>query len=124
MIDLAPGIHRQRAVIEGYPTRRLTAPKIKEYLRGLSLALEMKALMEPMTHRSAKYGEAAWIHWETSGAHFYAWDAPMLFFSVDIYTCKPFEIEDAVEYTKGYFELLTVECSNVSSSDFETVGVA
>ena len=29
-------------------------------------------------------GWAGWIHWETSGAHFYAWDTPRPFFSVDI----------------------------------------
>jgi hypothetical protein len=101
MIDLAPEIHRQRAIIEGYPSRPVTAPEIREYLRGLSSMLEMTALTEPVTHRSDRYGEAAWIHWETSGAHFYAWDQPRLFFSVDIYTCKPFEFETPWSTRRG-----------------------
>ena len=50
----------------------------------------MHLLLDPVTHRSDRYGWAGWVHWETSGAHFYAWEDP-LFFSVDIYTCKPFD---------------------------------
>jgi hypothetical protein len=108
MKDLAPDIYRQRAVIEGYPVAPLTAAQIKDYLKKLSDVLGMKTLIEPVTHRSDLYGEAAWIHWETSGAHFYAWDVPRLFFSVDIYTCKHFEIEDAVKFTKEYFSATEV----------------
>ena len=85
MKDLAPEIYRQRAIIEGYPNKSLIAQEIKEYLKGLSNVLKMLTLTEPVTHRSPKFGEAAWIHWESSGAHFYAWDQPRLFFSVDIY---------------------------------------
>jgi hypothetical protein len=109
MRDLAPEIYRQRAVIEGYPDRPLEAEEIKEYLRQLSAVLEMKTLIDPVTHRSDTYGEAAWIHWENSGAHFYAWDVPRLFFSVDIYTCKMFDVKDAVEFTKDYFSATAIE---------------
>ena len=109
MKDLAPEIYRQRAVIEGYPNRPLTAHEIKQYLNCLSDTLEMKTLMAPVTHRSPLYGEAAWIHWESSGAHFYAWDQPRLFFSVDIYTCKPFDIHDAVRITKDFFQVKELE---------------
>ncbi|MFE9679727.1 S-adenosylmethionine decarboxylase [Streptomyces sp. NPDC006259] len=103
MRDLAPGICRQRAIIEGIAPAKLTDAKIREYLSQLAQVLDMVALTEPVTHRSPKYGEAAWVHWETSGAHFYAWDEPVPFFSVDIYTCKPFELSDAVNYTRDYF---------------------
>jgi hypothetical protein len=109
MKDLAPEIYRQRAVIEGYPNKPLKAQEIKDYLTGLSDTLKMITLIEPITHRSPSYGEAAWIHRETSGAHFYAWDVPRLFFSVDIYTCKKFDIKDAVEYTKSFFSIEGVE---------------
>jgi hypothetical protein len=119
VIDLAPDIHRQRAVIEGHPSRPLAADEIKEYLVGLSGVLRMKVLADPVTHRSEMFGEAAWIHWETSGAHFYSWEQPRLFFSVDIYTCKAFTVDDAVAYTKLFFDVATVEYSNVSSSDLE-----
>lgn len=109
MRDLAPEIYRQRAVIEGYPTKPITDKEIKEYLKELSKVLKMVTLIEPVTHRSDLYGEAAWIHWETSGAHFYAWDQPRLFFSVDIYTCKEFNAVDAVEFTKKYFKTTDID---------------
>ena len=36
----------------------------------------MTLLIDPVTHRSDRYGWAGWVHWETSGAHFYAWEVP------------------------------------------------
>ena len=62
------------------------------------------ALVEPVTHRSERYGWAGWVHWENSGAHFYAWDTPLLFFSVDIYTCSEFDVERACEFTRTFFQ--------------------
>ena len=63
----------------------------------------MRTLLEPVTHRSDAYGWSGWIHWESSGAHFYAWEKPILFFSVDIYTCKAFKNDHAVAFTKKFF---------------------
>ena len=103
MEDLAPEIHRQRLVIEGYSPRSISAGQIEGYLSRLSTVLDMRALTVPVTHASPLYGWAGWIHWETSGAHFYAWDNPRLFFSVDIYTCKPFDEARAVRFTQQYF---------------------
>ncbi len=103
LTDLAPDIHRQRLVIEGVPAHPIDDGAIVEYLRGLSKVCGMVTLIDPVTHRSDKYGWAGWIHWETSGAHFYAWEAPRLFFSVDIYTCKAFDPATAVIYTSQYF---------------------
>jgi S-adenosylmethionine/arginine decarboxylase-like enzyme len=103
MKDLAPTIYRQRLIIEGYPKKAITDQEIKAYLSQLSHVIDMKDLIEPVTHRSDMYGWAGWIHWETSGAHFYAWERPLLFFSVDIYTCKSFDPQVAVAFTKQYF---------------------
>lgn len=102
--DLAPAIYRQRLVIEGYPESKISDAQIREYLSELSNVCGMKTLIEPVTHQSPLYGWAGWIHWETSGAHFYGWDRPILFFSVDIYTCKEFSVSEAVEFTKNYFK--------------------
>jgi hypothetical protein len=101
--DLAPEIFRQRLVVEGLCTEPIDALSICEYLTQLSKAIDMVALMEPVTHQSPLYGWAGWIHWETSGAHFYAWDRPRLFFSVDIYACKPFSAASALDLTRDWF---------------------
>ena len=104
MPDLAPMIHRQRLIIEGTCRRPIEAAAICDYLTRLSTVCEMRTLIEPVTHRSELYGWAGWIHWETSGAHFYAWEVPLLFFSVDIYTCKAFDATSAVRFTRDYFD--------------------
>ena len=109
MKDLAPGIVRQRLVIEGIPSEAISAQDIKDYLSRLSDEIGMITLIEPVTHRSDTYGEAGWIHLETSGAHFYAWEQPLLFFSVDIYTCKSFVVQDAISFTQKYFKASQVE---------------
>ena len=102
--DLAPMIHRQRLVIEGTCGSPITDTQIVGYLSELSAVCDMTLLLEPVTHRSDAYGWAGWVHWETSGAHFYAWETPMLFFSVDIYTCKPFDVYRAIEFTRDFFQ--------------------
>jgi S-adenosylmethionine decarboxylase len=106
--DLAPEIVRQRLVIEGVPAGPIDADEIRRYLSALSHEVDMVQLLEPVTHRSDLYGWAGWIHWETSGAHFYAWEQPRLFFSVDVYTCKAFDVDTAVSFTRDFFAARTV----------------
>ncbi len=102
-LDLVPDIIRQRLAIEGFPEAQIRGDAIKDYLSQLSLVLLMKPLMSPETNYG-DFGWAGWIHWETSGAHFYAWETPHTFFSVDIYTCKKFDPVLAVEFTQKFFK--------------------
>lgn len=113
MKDLAPKIFRQRLIIEGICDQPITDVQIKEYLSELSGVLKMKTLTKPTTHKSPKFGWAGWIHWETSGTHFYAWDEPFPFFSADIYTCKKFDVITAVEFTKKFFGASKIEYKSV-----------
>jgi len=106
--DLAPGIMRQRLVIEGYPDFVIRDAHIKKYLSELSDVVQMRALIDPITNKSNEFGWAGWIHWETSGAHFYAWEHPRLFFGVDIYTCKSFDPQVAVAFTESSFRAKTM----------------
>jgi S-adenosylmethionine decarboxylase len=101
-------ICRQRLVIEGTCLAPIIEWQIRSYLSLLSDVCGMRPLIEPVTHRSERFGWAGWIHWESSGAHFYAWDTPILFFSVDIYACKMFDADRTVQFTKDYFEALEV----------------
>ena len=104
MRDLAPEIHRQRLVVEGLCGAPIDDVAIQTYLSTLSDTIGMTTLTEPVTHRSPTYGWAGWIHWETSGAHFYAWEQPRLFFSVDVYACKPFSATAVVELSQRFFD--------------------
>lgn len=103
MPDLAPMICRQRLVIEGTCETPISDTDIRDYLVGLSHVCDMRILLDPVTHRSDRFGWAGWVHWEGSGVHVYAWDTPILFFSVDVYTCRMFDMEKAVEYTGTFF---------------------
>ena len=113
MRDLAPEICRQRLVVEGLCREPIDSIAIKEYLTQLSKEIDMVALIEPVTHQSPLFGWAGWIHWETSGAHFYAWDVPRLFFSVDVYACKPFSAAAVVEMTRAWFD-----ATDITSKEF------
>ena len=106
-VDLAPHIHRQRLVVEGVRETPIAEDEICRYLVELGPLLDMVVLIEPVTHLSELYGWSAWVHWETSGAHFYAWDDPV-FFSVDIYTCKAFEPGAAIAFTAEFFKASSV----------------
>ncbi|MGO9874860.1 MAG: S-adenosylmethionine decarboxylase [Acidimicrobiia bacterium] len=102
--DLAPQILRQRLVVEGTCAEPIDALQIRQYLNRLATVCDMRTLTRPVTHRSQRYGWAGWVHWETSGAHFYAWDQPVRFFSVDIYTCKAFDPDRVIDFTAQYFD--------------------
>jgi hypothetical protein len=102
--DLAPLIYRQRLTVEGTYCHPISDVRIRDFLSRLSDVTGMEPLMEPVTHRSEKYGWAGWIHWETSGAHFYAWEVPEQFFSVDIYACKAFDALTTTKFTRDYFD--------------------
>jgi hypothetical protein len=108
MPDLAPSIFRQRMVIEGQPPGPIDSPTIIDYLIQLGDVCGMTVLTEPTTHHSDLYGWAGWVHWDTSGAHFYAWERPERFFSVDIYTCKAFDPEAAMDFTERFFEAIEI----------------
>jgi hypothetical protein len=104
MLDLAPMICRRRLVVEGTCRVPISDEQIRSYLAELSDVCGMRLLLEPVTHRSDLYGWAGWVHWESSGAHFYAWEQPLLFFSVDIYACKEFDVQSAAQFTREYFD--------------------
>ena len=115
MKDLAPDVYRQRMFIEGLREAPFTADEITVYLEKLCEVLDMTPLTKPYTHLSEKYGWSAWMHWETSGVHFYSWDKlKPVFFSVDIYTCKPFDYQTAETFTKDYLKTIEVVSKEVT----------
>lgn len=103
-------------VVEGHVEQPIDHEQIEDYLAKLSDVLDMTTLLAPVTHQSDRYGWAGWIHWETSGAHFYAWDVPRPFFSVDIYTCKEFDPVRAAAFTAEYFSATDLEFEEFPSS--------
>lgn len=101
--NLAPNLIRQRLIIEG-TTREIVGPDLmRDYLNKLADVTKMEKLSDPYIYSAHDMGWGGWIHWKTSGATFYSYPTNPPLFTVDCYTCKPFLIEEAVKFTKEYF---------------------
>lgn len=117
MRDLARDIFRQRMIIEGLTQHPLNEMLIKKLLNQLCVDLNMVSLMEPLIHDCEEYGLCGFMHWKTSGCHIYSWEHrhPYPFFSIDIYTCKPFDEKGAVDCVKNVLQ------GRLIKMDYETV---
>ena len=113
--DLAPDICRQRAVIEGTLHVPFSPEDMTRYCHDITEVLKMTAVTSPVCNYDSRYGWCAYTHWTESGMHIYSWDdhnPP--FFSVDIYTCKSFDPEVALAYTREFFgdNLIKLVCKD------------
>ena len=110
--DLAPMITRKRLVLEGLMKRQFTNPEINKYMIQLSSVMNMTIVTNPVFSYDKDYGTSAYMCWKESGMHVYTWkkndDRPD-FISIDIYTCKDFNIEDVLECTVTTFKDLFLE---------------
>ncbi len=104
--NLAPNLVRQRLLIEGTSKEVVGPEEIKSYLLKLAEVTEMEILSGPFAYPAHGIGYGGWIHWVTSGAHFYSYSTEPPLFTVDIYTCKSFSAEKAVEFTREFFGAL------------------
>lgn len=108
MKNLAPSIYRQRIVIEGLYTKKPTEQSLAALIEGLSKALCMTIVYGPIVKNVAgplnpkHAGLEALAIWAESGLSVYVWDNPK-FFTSDIYTCKPFDPQVAVDYIRDFF---------------------
>ena len=101
--NLAPDIHRQRMVLEGVLLEPFNPVDMVNYCNGISRVLNMTPVGKPKTDFAEDYGWCCFMHWKESGMHIYGWDRRHPpFFSIDIYTCKEFKYEKAVEYTEDF----------------------
>lgn len=112
--NLAPNLIRQRVIIEGTTEKLVEPEQIKDYLLKLSKVVKMQVFSVPIVYSAHELGYGGWIHWRTSGCHFYSypaggsWNLEKPFFSVDCYTCKPFSVKEAVEFTRNYFKTIEI----------------
>ena len=106
--NLAPKLVRQRVVIEATTKTMATQEQIKDYLIGLAKVTKMEVLSGPYTDTAHEMGEGGWIHWKTSGANVYSYPTSPPLVTVDCYTCKPFSVKEAVDFTKKYFKAIEI----------------
>ena len=106
--NLAPKLVRQRVIIEGTTKEIVGLDKIKDYLMKLSKVVEMVVLSDPVAYSAHEDRYGGWIHWKTSGNHFYSYHETPPLFTVDCYTCKRFFVKKAVDFTKKYFNAIEI----------------
>lgn len=108
--DLAPEVFRQRHLIEGRFSVGLDESAVRDYLLGLAGALGMTpygdpivfsphAMIESGAGRAENAGYDAFLPLVDSGISAYFWTGPK-FFSVVIYTCKGFDADAGLRFTK------------------------
>ncbi|UCE37354.1 MAG: S-adenosylmethionine decarboxylase [Thermoplasmata archaeon] len=105
MKNLEPRIIRQRLIIEAKYEMELDEEDISRFLLELGKALKMTIDIEPFIRRTIGVTHAGlygYVHWIESGSHIYAWEN-FKFLSVDIYTCKHFSVDEAVNFVKDFF---------------------
>ncbi len=104
--NLAPGLVRQRVIMEGTAEKIVQPAQIKDYLLKLAEVTKMEVLSAPLAYSAHDMGFGGWIHWKTSGASFYSYPTRPPLFTVDCYTCKPFSAKEAAEFTRKYFNAI------------------
>ncbi|MEK7134776.1 MAG: S-adenosylmethionine decarboxylase [Patescibacteria group bacterium] len=110
--NLAPKIVRQRVIIEGITKDLVMPDQIRKYLNALAKVTGMEITFPPMVYKAHELGYGGWVRWRTSGCVFYSYsmDSPLPtknpFFTVDCYTCKPFDVKKAAEFTRTFFNAI------------------
>jgi S-adenosylmethionine decarboxylase len=116
--DLAPDIVRQRLLIEGYFTTDVDEVAIERYFDGLTSALDLRVYGSPTIFapgglgRDENQGYDAFVPLIDSGISLYVWSQPR-FLSAVVFTCKRFDADRAVEFTRDFFAM-----SEVASQQF------
>src|SRR5215212_9631729 len=117
MRDLAPDIVRQRLLIEGCYTSLVDRDAVGAYLSGLAEHLDLSSYDKPIIHSPAGIGKAenagfdAFLPLIDSGISLYVWSAHS-FFAVVLFTCKRFDVERALEFTRDFFSASELEHSS------------
>ncbi|KKU47624.1 hypothetical protein A3D60_00010 [Candidatus Uhrbacteria bacterium RIFCSPHIGHO2_02_FULL_47_29] len=106
--NLAPDLVRQRLIVEGLTSKIVEPEQMKSYLLELANVAKMEVLHQPMAYSAHEMGYGGWVHWKSSGAHFYSYPTTPPLFTVDIYTCKPFSVSEVVYFTKKYFNVIEI----------------
>jgi hypothetical protein len=108
--NIAPDIFRQRLLIEGFFRRDVDEQVIRDYLLRIAKHLGLRTYGDPVvfspgaTGRAENAGFDAFVPLIDSGISGYFWSAQK-FLSVLLYTCKGFNDEAAIAYTRTYFAI-------------------
>jgi S-adenosylmethionine decarboxylase len=108
MRDLAPDIVRQRLLIEGLFDIEVDGAIVERYLIELAAHLNLRTYGKPIVHAPGDAGKDdnegfdAFIPLIDSGISLYVWSRKR-FFAVVLFTCKGFDLNAALQFTRKFF---------------------
>ena len=114
MKDLAPDIVRQRLLIEGLYTADIDQPAVERYLVELAQHLNLRTYGQAIVHapggagKDDNQGFDAFIPLIDSGISLYVWSRKR-FFATVLFTCKAFDTEAALDFTRRRFAVTQLE---------------
>lgn len=108
---IAPEIFRQRLLIEAYYGVEITRESLRYFLTSIAEHLGLRTYGDPVIYspeagmgKEENSGFDAFVPLVDSGISAYVWTQAK-FISVLLYTCKGFDEERAVTYSKDAFSL-------------------
>ena len=108
MRDLAPGIVRQRLLVEATFTVEVDEPFVDRFLHGLADHLGLRTYAEATivspggSGREENEGFDAFLPLIDSGISLYVWTGPR-FLACVLFTCKAFDADRAIEFIDEAF---------------------
>ncbi len=114
MKNLAPSITRQRLLIEGFYKIDADKSVIIDYFNTITKSLKLKMYGEPIIFspggkgKNINQGYDAFVPLIDSGISVYVWSNAK-FLSLIMYTCKSFDENKALEVTKKFWKIDTIE---------------
>jgi len=106
--NLAPDLVRQRLILEGTTETIVKPRQIKAFLLRLANVTKMDVISGPFAYSAREMGFGGWVHWKSSGAHFYSYPTSPPLFTVDLYTCKSFPVAHVVRFTRQELSAMVV----------------
>ena len=109
MKNIAPDILRQRLLIEGYYTVDIDGQRVRDLLLKLAEHLNLRVYGEPIVQSPGGLGQQhnagydAFVPLIDSGISAYIWSQSR-FFSIIVYSCKPFDDAAAVTFVGDFFK--------------------
>ena len=110
MKNIAPEIFRKRLLIEGYYSISVSKEEVTSYLLGVAAHLNLRVYGEPIVFspssgmgKDENSGFDGFVPLIDSGISAYIWTKAK-FFSIVLYTCKGFDEEAAISFTKEFFK--------------------
>jgi S-adenosylmethionine decarboxylase len=114
MRDLAPGITRQRLLLEGFYGVDVDEERIHRFMAELPTALGLRTYGKPTIFAPAGLGREenegfdAFVPLIDSGVSLYVWTAER-FLALVLFTCKAFDVAQAESFTRQFFAMTEAE---------------